>query len=97
MSGVVSFQDIREILLEEGLEHLVVMKELAQTQLIKLLPSDNLNEAIRKFGIKDIEAIPVVDPKEPDLLLGIIKRKDVMDAYNRAILLQVAHQTKKLE
>jgi len=94
MSGVVSFQDIREILLEEGLEHLVVMKELAQTELIKLFPTDNLNEAIQKFGIKDIEAIPVVDSDQDDLLLGILKRKDVMDAYNRAILLQAVQQSK---
>jgi len=92
LSGIVSFQDIREIMLEEGLEHLVVMKELAETQLIKLHPHDNLNEAIRKFGIKDIESIPVVDPQEEDRLLGIVKRKDVMDAYNRAVLLKTVKQ-----
>ena len=93
MTGVVSLQDIREIILEEGLEHLVVMKELAETQLIKLLPHDNLNEAIQKFGIKDIEAIPVVDPADQQSVLGILKRKDVMDAYNRAILLQNVETT----
>ncbi|MDX2471280.1 MAG: chloride channel protein [SAR324 cluster bacterium] len=91
MTGVVSLQDIREIILEEGLEHLVVMKELAETQLITLLPHDNLNEAIQKFGIKDIEAIPVVDPNDQQTILGILNRKDVMDAYNRAILLQNVH------
>ncbi|MDT8446673.1 MAG: chloride channel protein [bacterium] len=94
MTGVVSFQDIREILLEEGLEHLVVMKELAETEVLKLYPHDNLTEAIRKFGLKDIEAIPVVSPDDPGVILGILKRKDVIDAYNRAILLQ-AMETKK--
>jgi len=93
MSGVVSFQDIRELLLEEGLEHLVVMKELAETDLIKLYPHDSLTEAIRKFGIKDIEAIPVVDPNDPMVLLGILKRKDVIDTYNRAVLVKAMGKT----
>ncbi|PCI24037.1 MAG: Cl- channel voltage-gated family protein [SAR324 cluster bacterium] len=92
MTGVVSFQDIREILLEEGLEHLVVMKELAETRLIKLHPHDNLSEAIKKFGIKDIEAIPVVHPEDPGQLLGILKRKDVINAYNKAILMRELSQ-----
>ena len=88
MTGVVSFQDIREILLEEGLEHLVVMKELAETDIIRLYPHDTLTEAIRKFGIKDIEAMPVVSPEDPSRLLGILKRKDVIDAYNRAVIVK---------
>jgi len=87
MSGIVSFQNIREIMLEEGLEHVVVMKDLAETNLISLFPQDNLSKAISKFGIKDIAAIPVVDPEDSTLLLGILKRKDVIDTYNKAILM----------
>jgi chloride channel protein, CIC family len=87
MTGVVSFQDIREIMLEDGLEHIVVMKDLAETDLIKLLPHDNLTKAIKKFGIKDIETIPVVDPEDATKIVGVLKRKDVIDAYNKAILL----------
>ncbi len=88
MTGVVSFQDIREIMLEDGLEHVVVMKELAETDLIKLFPHDNLTRAIKKFGIKDIEAIPVVDPEDQQKLLGVLKRKDVIDTYNKAVLMR---------
>lgn len=88
LTGVVSFQDIREIMLEEGLEHVVVMKDLAETDLITLFPGDNLTKAIRKFGIKDIAAIPVVHPENPKKILGILNRKDVIDTYNKAILMQ---------
>jgi len=88
MTGVVSFQDIREIMLEDGLEHVVVMKELAETDLIKLFPHDNLTTAIRKFGIKDIGTVPVVDPEDHQKILGILKRKDVIDTYNKAILMR---------
>ncbi|MCP4749695.1 MAG: chloride channel protein [Proteobacteria bacterium] len=88
MTGIVSFQDIREIMMEEGLEHVVVMKELAETDLIKLFPHDNLTKAIKKFGLKDIEVIPVVDPEDPQKLLGVLKHKDVIDSYNKAILMR---------
>jgi len=88
LTGVVSFQDIREIMLEEGLEQVVVMKDLAETDLITLHPSDNLNQAIKKFGIKDIEVIPVVSAFDQTQLLGILKRKDVIDTYNRAVLMR---------
>ncbi len=86
MTGVVSFQDIREIMLEDGLEHVVVMKELAETDLIKLFPHDNLTTAIKKFGIKDIGTIPVVDPEDHQKIIGILQRKDVIDTYNKAVL-----------
>jgi len=88
LTGVVSFQDIREIMLEEGLEYVVVMKDLAETDLITLFPGDNLTKAIRKFGIKDIAAIPVVSPEDPKKLLGVLNRKDVIDTYNKAILMR---------
>jgi CIC family chloride channel protein len=88
LSGIVSFQDIREIMLEDGLEHVVVMGELAEKNLIKLSPRDTLTTAIKRFGVKDIEAIPVVDPTDSKKLLGVLKRKDVMDAYNKAVLMQ---------
>jgi len=88
LTGIVSFQDIREIMLEEGLEHLVVMKDLAETNLITLFPGDNLTKAIRKFAIKDISAIPVVHPDNPQKILGILNRKDVIDTYNKAVLMQ---------
>lgn len=87
LTGVVSFQDIREIMLEEGLEHVVVMKDLAETDVITLFPGDSLTEAIRKLGIKDISAIPVVNPENHQKILGILERKDVIDAYNKAILM----------
>jgi chloride channel protein, CIC family len=88
LTGVVSFQDIREIMLEEGLEQIVVMKDLAETDLITLNPSDNLTRASQKFGIKDIETIPVVSSYDNRQLLGILKRKDVIDTYNKAVLMR---------
>ena len=95
ITGIVSFQDIREILLEEGLEHLVVMKDIAETELIKIFPHDNLSSATKLFGIKDIDTIPVVDPEDEQAILGILKRKDVIDAYNKGILIREIERQKK--
>lgn len=88
MTGIVSFQDIREIMLEQGLEDLVVMKDIAETELIKIFPHDSLSVATKQFGIKDIATIPVVDPNDDQKVLGILRRKDVIDAYNKGILMR---------
>ena len=41
---------------------------------------------MERFNIKDIDEIPVVDPGAPKNVVGILRRSDVMDVYNREIL-----------
>lgn len=86
MQGILSFQDLRSVLFEESLADLLVAGELATSDVITLTPSDNLHIAMRRFNLKDITAIPVVDVNDPKKVLGMIQRKDVLDAYNREVL-----------
>ena len=48
-------------------------------------PEDNLLTAIEKFGIKDIEEIPVVSTDKPNIVKGMISRRDILEAYNNEI------------
>ena len=96
LTGIVSFQDIRGILLEEGLEDLVIMKEVMVIDLITLSPDDDLAQAMEKFGSKDIELIPIVDEKDSKKLIGMLKRKDVINAYNKEVLLRQIEERKGL-
>ena len=67
---------------------LIVMRDLAETDLITLFPHNNLTTAPKKFGLKDIEVIPVVSPDDERTLLGLLNHKDVINAYNRGILIR---------
>jgi CIC family chloride channel protein len=86
MIGILSFQDLKESLFEEELKKFIVAKDLAYTNVITVTPDDNLDTVMEQFGIRDIDVFPVVSPDDPQELLGMISRRDVITAYNQAIL-----------
>jgi CIC family chloride channel protein len=86
MVGIVSGQDVRPALFEEKVKNVVRAGELATEKVIVLKPADDLNAAITAFSRKDIEEIPVVAEHNPRKVVAMLKRKDVIDAYNREVL-----------
>jgi chloride channel protein, CIC family len=86
MQGILSFQDVRSVLFEETLANVLVAGELATSDVITLVPTDTLQLALQRFNLKDIDSIPVVDNQDPRKVLGMLRRKDVLDAYNRELL-----------
>lgn len=86
MIGIIYFPHLKSFLFEKELEDLVVAKEVIEDETITLYPEDNLLTAIEKFGLKDIEEIPVVSREDPDLVLGIISRRDILETYNDEII-----------
>jgi CIC family chloride channel protein len=84
--GIISLRDIRHTLLEESLMGLVIAKDIMNEDVITLTTDENLHDAMGKFGIKDIGQLPVVDRKNPKKVVGMLKRTDVIVAYNNAVL-----------
>ena len=86
LTGIVSFQDIRSVLFEEDLKGLVRVKYLLSRNVIVLKENDNLNTAIERFAVKDIGELPVVSTINDRKIVGMLKRGDVMSAYNRELI-----------
>jgi len=86
LTGIVSFQDIRSVLFEEDLKGLVKVKFLLSRNVTVLKENDNLNNAIEKFAVKDIGEIPVVATFNERRVVGMLKRGDVISAYNRELI-----------
>ncbi len=86
LSGIVSLQDVKSVLFEEELKGLIKVKFLVSKNVIVLTPNDNLNTAIEKFAIKDIGELPVVDFHNKKKVVGMLRRGDVMTAYNKELL-----------
>jgi len=84
--GIVSIEDFREILFKEELRHLVVVKELATTNVITVTESENLGNALKKIGFRNIEQLPVVEENNPSKIVGILSRRDIFSAYNKALI-----------
>ena len=88
MVGILSFSDIREVIFEEGLEHLVVANDLATKNVVTLSPNHNLNEAMEKFAQLDVDQLPVVRVGDNKKVMGMLARGDVMAVYNREVLVR---------
>ncbi len=88
LKGIVSIQDVRPVLLEDRVVRIVNAGDIATEAVITVTPEDDLNTAIRKFSVKDIDELPVVDLADPKKVIGMLKRRDVMAAYNKEVLKQ---------
>ncbi len=86
LTGILSLQDFREIAYEEGLEDLIVAKELGTSDVITIFPDENLRDALAKIGYRNIEHLPVVSRQDPRRVLGMLSRRDIIAAYNKALI-----------
>jgi CIC family chloride channel protein len=86
LTGIISVQDFMGVVFEKELMNLVVVKELATTDVITVHAEEDLDAAMRKIGYRNIEQLPVVDRETHRKLHGIISRRDMISAYNRALM-----------
>ena len=86
LTGIISVQDFMGVVFEKELMDLVVIKELATKDVITVHPEEDLDTAMRKIGYRNIEQLPVVDRESHRHLYGIISRRDMVSAYNRALM-----------
>jgi len=86
LTGIISVQDFMGVVFERDLMDLVVVKELATLNVITVHVDDDLDTAMRKIGYRNIEQLPVVDKESGDRLVGLISRRDMVSAYNRALM-----------
>jgi len=86
LSGIISVQDFMGVVFEKELMDLVVIKELATRDVIVVHAEEDLETAMRRIGYRNIEQLPVVDRETHRQLYGIISRRDMVSAYNRALM-----------
>lgn len=86
LSGILSIQDLRELVYEEGLEDLIVAKELAHDKVLTVTAKDNLDAVMQKIGARNIDYLPVVAEDNSRRLVGMVSRQDIIAAYNRRLL-----------
>jgi CIC family chloride channel protein len=84
--GILSFNDYCEAIFDEDLKDLVVARDLASTELVTVFLGDNLYTALERISSKDFAVLPVVAAKDPTRLEGVVSRRDIIGAYNKAVL-----------
>ncbi len=84
--GILSFADYHQILFDEHLHDLIVARDVATTRLVTVRTDDNLYEALERITSRDVSTLPVVSPEDPTRLVGILSRRDIIGAYNKAVI-----------
>jgi CIC family chloride channel protein len=84
--GILSFNDYSEAIFDDDLKDLVVARDLATTELVTVSLDDNLYTALEKISSKDFAVLPVVAAEDPTKLEGVVSRRDIIGAYNKAVL-----------
>ncbi len=83
LHGIVTITDVRQA---EPAQLDKSVREIATHDLVIAFPDENLNDGLRKLGLRDIGRIPVVAREDHRRLLGLITRKNIISAYNRALM-----------
>ena len=86
LAGIVSFNDYSEAIFNEDLKHLLVAKDLATSDVVTVSADDNLYAALEKISRKDFATLPVMSVRDPGRLVGIVSRRDIIRAYDKAVL-----------
>jgi CIC family chloride channel protein len=86
LAGIISFNDYSDAIFDEDLKNIVVAKDLASSDVVTVSSSDDLYTALEKISRNDFSTLPVVSPNDPTQLVGIVTRRDVIGAYEKAVL-----------
>jgi len=87
MTGIVSLQDVKNILHRDEKERIAYkVGGICNRNIIMLTPDDSLFAAMQLFDIKGIEEIPVVESLDERWVVGMLKRRDALDLYKREVL-----------
>jgi len=86
MKGIISFQDIRNLLSQHALDYLVIAQDLVSPDTLVLRKSDSLEDAHNLFSQHDFLLIPVVDADDPRKVVGVVRRDNLKDYYNKRLI-----------
>ncbi|MBI5014997.1 MAG: chloride channel protein [Deltaproteobacteria bacterium] len=86
LAGILSLQDLREVVYEESLHDIVIAKDISTRDVVTAFPDETLRDALAKIGFRNIEHLPVVRRDEPTTVLGMVSRRDIVSAYNKALI-----------
>ncbi len=85
--GFIRPEDLHRVLDSDVSPHLVNAEDIALTSPVGISPDANLLEALREFGTRDIESLPVESGQgDAKRLVGILLQVDVMRRYREEML-----------
>jgi CIC family chloride channel protein len=82
MTGILSINDIREVLFEENLAQLIIAKDVATHTVVRAFWDESLQDALDKMALINVNELPVVREEDPDEIIGMIAKRDIISYYH---------------
>ena len=81
--GIVSLEDYRRATNgdQASVEGLLV-KEIATRDVVSVYPDETVGTALRRMAPRDISRLPVIARDNPRQLVGVVRRNDIVRAYD---------------
>ncbi len=85
--GLFELSDVRQFLYDSGgVGDLAVAQDLARTEDVPLTLQTDLSSAIGQFSQGRYEELPVVDQAQPNKIIALLRRQDVIATYSARLL-----------
>ena len=85
LKGVVSLQDVERGQRVEGWEQLPVSEIMTRKPLLAYT-DETIGSAMQRMATRDVGRLPVVERANPDVAVGLIRRTDIVRAYQLGML-----------
>ena len=86
ITGVLTFLDYYDDLFNGKLDDQMVVRDIMTSDVVTVSIEDNLGTALEKITAGDFSILPVVSADNPLKMLGILTRRDILEAYDQAVI-----------
>jgi len=80
--GIVSLTDVRRALESRDDVRDLAVRDIMSETLVTAHPDESLNAVLQRMAPRDLSRLPVVSRDHPDQLLGVVRRNDLVRAYD---------------
>lgn len=86
ITGVLTFLDYYDRLYSGKIDDHMVVKDIMTPDVVTVSIEDTLDTALEKITSRDFSILPVVATDNPLKMLGILTRRDILEAYDQAVI-----------
>jgi CIC family chloride channel protein len=94
LEGMVTIQDFERAMESTGLDDRSVADIMTSENLLVSYPHEPVWEALKRLSVRDVGRLPVLEYDGSRKLVGMIRRSDIVRAYQVAIVNRSHHQYK---
>ncbi len=92
LAGIVSIRDLDRAYERGEIDGVTVADISTKEDLLVAYEDEPMWRALRRLGVRDVSRLPVVKRDNERRLVGIVRRKDIIKAYNVAMVQRTHHQ-----